>query len=250
MLSAERVRNALSATRFTEVTVVGEVDSTNRVVRERADEGAAEGLVVIAEHQSAGRGRLGRVWEAPTGSAILMSILLRPELGVADWHLATAAVALAARSSCSAVAGFSPDLKWPNDLLVGDAKLAGILAEASRDAVVVGIGLNVSACPAGAAATDAIAGRAVDRASLVVGLLADLDVRVRNWSQVIGDYRAACATIGRHVLVTTHDGELRGRAEAVDDHGRLVVITTTGARMVLAAGDVTHLRPGAPPRPE
>ena len=151
MLRAERVVAGLSSTRFTNVRVLAEVDSTNRVVRHEADAGVAEGLVVIAEHQTAGRGRLGRTWEAPASSAVLASILLRPGLAPSDLHLVTAAVALAARAACSSIGGVAVDLKWPNDLLAGEAKLAGILAEASRGAVGGGSGLNVATCPPGAA---------------------------------------------------------------------------------------------------
>ncbi len=172
-----------------------------------------------------------------------MSILLRPNVAMADLHLVTAAVALAGRAACSEVAGFLPDLKWPNDLLVGDAKVAGILADASLGAVVVGVGLNVSAAPPGAISVDAAAGRSVEREALAVALLADLDGRMRHWDRVIGEYRSACATIGRQVLVITPDGEMQGRAEAIDDSARLVVISDVGRRVVLAAGDVVHLRP-------
>jgi BirA family biotin operon repressor/biotin-[acetyl-CoA-carboxylase] ligase len=242
MLSAERVRRGLATSHFDDIRVMPEIDSTNREARRLADEGAPEGLVLIADHQTAGRGRLGRSWEAPPGTAVLMSIVLRPGLPMADLHLVTAAVALAGRAACSEVAGFRPDLKWPNDLLVEDAKLAGILAEFSLGAVVVGIGINVSAAPPGAVSVEGVAGRAVEREALIVALLDDLDRRVRHWDRVIGDYRAGCATIGRHVLVITPDGEMRGWAEAVDDSGRLVVTSDVGRRVVLAAGDVTHLR--------
>lgn len=244
MLSAERVRSGLLATRFDDVRVMTEIDSTNRAARRLADDGAPEGLVVIAEHQTAGRGRLGRSWDARPGTSVLMSILLRPNLAMTDLHLVTAAVALAGRAACSEVAGFRPDLKWPNDLLVGDAKVAGILAEASLGAVVVGVGLNVSAAPPEAISVDAAAGRTIEREALAAALLVDLDGRMRHWDQVIGDYRSACATIGRQVLVITPDGEMRGRAEAVDDSARLVVVSDVGRRVVLAAGDVIHLRRG------
>ncbi|MDQ6783450.1 MAG: biotin--[acetyl-CoA-carboxylase] ligase [Actinomycetota bacterium] len=243
MLSAQRVRHALVGTRFDDLRVVEEIDSTNRAARRLADDGTPEGLVIVADHQTAGRGRLGRRWEAPPGTSVLMSVLLRPNLAVADLHLVTAAVGLAARAACGHVGGFLPDLKWPNDLLVGEAKLAGILAEATLGAVVVGIGINVSTAPPGATCVDAVSGRAVGREAVMVALLADLDRRMRHWDRVIGDYRSACATVGRAVLVLTPDGELRGRAQAVDDQGRLLVISETGARVVVAAGDVVHVRP-------
>ena len=107
-----------------------DLDSTNRQAADLARAGAPEGVVVVADHQTAGRGRLGRVWDAPPGSSLLMTVLLRPALDAARLHLVTMAVALAAADACAEVAGFVPELKWPNDLVVQDRKLAGILAEA------------------------------------------------------------------------------------------------------------------------
>ena len=126
-----------------------EVDSTNTSVRDQARQGAAEGLVVVADHQTAGRGRLDRTWESPPGANLLASVLLRPQCEAADVHLCTEAVALAAADACREVAGVEPVLKWPNDLLVGGRKLAGVLAEAEFSggtlvAVIVGIGINVA----------------------------------------------------------------------------------------------------------
>ena len=126
-----------------------EVDSTNTYVRDRARRGAPAGLVVVADHQTAGRGRLDRRWESPPGANLLASVLLRPDCAAEDVHLCAGAVALAGADACREVAGVEPVLKWPNDLLVGGAKLAGVLAEAEFEgtdlrAVVVGIGLNVA----------------------------------------------------------------------------------------------------------
>jgi len=242
MLSAERVRAGLLATRFVDIRIVAEVDSTNRVVRDLADAGGAEGLVVVAEHQTAGKGRLGRTWEAPARSAILASVLLRPALAGTERYLVTAAMALSAREACATVAGFRPQLKWPNDLVAGDAKVAGILAQASSGAVVAGIGINVSASPPDADHLDALTGAAVDRTDLLLALLGDLHVRLMCLEAVLDDYRAACATIGRDVRVAIPGGALVGRAVGVDDLGRLVVTPAQGAAVAVAAGDVTHVR--------
>src|SRR5580698_1491786 len=111
-----------------EVRRFEQVDSTNTYLRAEARLGAPEGVVAVADHQSAGRGRLDRRWEAPAGSSLLMSVLFRPEFDPAELHLCTAAVALAAVAACREVAGVEAVLKWPNDLLVGDLKLAGVLA--------------------------------------------------------------------------------------------------------------------------
>ncbi|HEY5092336.1 MAG TPA: biotin--[acetyl-CoA-carboxylase] ligase, partial [Acidimicrobiales bacterium] len=125
-----------------------EVDSTNSWVAQKANEGAPEGLVAFADFQSAGRGRLERTWESSRGSSLLCSILLRPDLSPDQLQLVVACVALAARAAIVRLSGVRPALKWPNDLIVGDAKLAGLLAEIvlvdERLAVVVGIGVNLT----------------------------------------------------------------------------------------------------------
>ena len=142
-----------TGTRFAEVRWFDELDSTNRYLLSEARTGAAEGLVVVADHQSAGRGRLGRRWEAPPAANLLVSVLLRPRLPIQARHLASAVVALAAADACAALAAVTVDIKWPNDLLVGGRKLAGVLAEADVGAdglppIVVGIGINVAWPPA------------------------------------------------------------------------------------------------------
>jgi len=157
-------------TRFAAVHRFGEIDSTNRYLLDAARAGAPEGTVAVADYQRAGRGRLGRRWEAPAGSNLLVSVLLRPVLPADELHLCTTAVALAAADACAAAAGLAPGLKWPNDLVVGERKLAGVLAEAAPSApttgapgvrpaggggpaagqvVVVGLGLNVGWPPPG-----------------------------------------------------------------------------------------------------
>jgi BirA family biotin operon repressor/biotin-[acetyl-CoA-carboxylase] ligase len=130
-------------TRFVEVVRFTELDSTNRYLLDEARAGAPPGLVAVAGHQSAGRGRLGRRWQAPPDANLLASVLLRPDLEVADRYRCTAVLALAAADACAALSGVGPDLKWPNDLTVGDRKLAGVLAESDGASLVVGIGLNV-----------------------------------------------------------------------------------------------------------
>ncbi len=124
-----------------------EIDSTNAYLRRVARDGAPEGVVAVADHQSAGRGRMDRRWESPPGASLLVSVLFRPDFDPSELHLCTAAVALAAAEACRRVAGVGPVIKWPNDLVVGDAKLAGVLAEAEflsgSCALVVGLGLNV-----------------------------------------------------------------------------------------------------------
>ena len=236
-------------TRFGEVRLFEELDSTNRYLLDQARAGAPEGLVAVAGHQHAGRGRLGRSWEAPPGTGLLLSVLLRPSLDPEDLHLVTLAVALAARSVCLSV-GVEPSLKWPNDLVVGDRKLAGILAESLPDprAVVVGLGLNVSWSPPGATSLGA---EGADRRpqDLVDGLLTHLEHALaalgspEGRARAMVQYRAHSGTIGRVVAVELAGATVVGRAVAVDEHGRLVV-EGEGRRRIVTAGDVVHLREG------
>jgi BirA family biotin operon repressor/biotin-[acetyl-CoA-carboxylase] ligase len=234
-------RRALAATRFADVIWLAEVTSTNDEVAARARAGAPEGMVVVADSQSAGRGRRGRPWEAPAGSSLLVSVLLRP----AAPHLALVAAGLAALAACRTTTGVDASLKWPNDLVVeGHGKLAGILAEGAPDGgVVVGLGINVDWAttppPAGATSLALVGGVEVDREGLLVAYLVALEDRCRQAPDALmADYRAACSTIGRPVRVALPDGTaLEGSATGVDDDGRLVI----DGRHV-AAGDVVHVR--------
>jgi BirA family biotin operon repressor/biotin-[acetyl-CoA-carboxylase] ligase len=229
------------------VRTVAETGSTNTDLVALAHDGEPAGAVLVADHQSAGRGRLDRRWEAPPGAALLASVLLRPAAEeVGHLHVATQAVALAAREACVAVGGFRPALKWPNDLLVGEAKLAGILAEAAGGAVVVGIGLNLHPpVPPGAISADEAAGRRVERDDLLAALLDALSERVHQWhdhdAALAADYRAALATLGRAVRVERGPDALEGMAVDVTVDGRLVVEAADGRHLV-SVGDVTHAR--------
>jgi BirA family transcriptional regulator, biotin operon repressor / biotin---[acetyl-CoA-carboxylase] ligase len=241
----QRTRAHLAATtRFGDIREFGSIASTNTYLLEAARGGAAEGVVAVADHQTQGRGRLGRVWTAPPGTALLVSVLLRPVgLPAGRRHLVTAAVALAAARACLDVAGFSPEIKWPNDLLVGERKLAGILAEADTDAVVVGMGMNVASAPSEAAAVDQVAGRPVDRGELLTHMLEGLEGWCCDLGSVAAAYRAACSTIGRRVRVALPAGPVTGSVEGVDDGGNLLVRSDTGEVIQVSAGDVIHLRP-------
>lgn len=238
-----------------EVRRFEEIDSTNAYLRAEARLGAAEGTVAVADHQSAGRGRLERRWESPPGASLLVSVLFRPEFDPADLHLCTAVVALAAAQACREVAGVGPVLKWPNDLLVDQAKLAGVLAEADFDAgacaVVVGIGVNVAwPGPPGVGGTclDALSAAPVDRSALLDALLGALDPRralldsAAGRREVADELRQRCATLGQRVRVELPAEVVVGQASSIDDAGHLVVQTATGTRTV-SAGDVVHMRP-------
>jgi len=243
----ERVRADLAAsTRFRDVRFVDVIDSTNRAVMDLARAGEPEGLVLAADLQTAGRGRMDRTWDAESGAGLLVSVLLRPSgLPASRWYAVTAAAALAGRAACQEVAAVAADIKWPNDLLVDDHKLAGILAEVAATAIVVGMGLNVHGGPPGAATLDEAAGNRTSRSALLVAWLKALDGLLGGWDTVTSRYRSECATVGRDVLVEQVDGRrLSGRAEAIDDEGHLIVRTAEGARHRLSVGDVSHLRSG------
>ena len=248
MILEERVRADLAAaTRFRDIRLLDQTGSTNDDVTALAAAGAPEGLVVSTEFQTAGRGRLDRRWEARPGDGLLVSVLLRPAgLPPERRGLVSSAVALAARDACAAVAGVTPDIKWPNDLMIGAAKLAGILATVpaeSAGAVVVGMGLNVHGAPPGAEWLDEVSGRRVDRAHLLEAWLRGLDRLAGDWDAVAVRYRLECATVGRPVSVELTAGEVvTGVASGVDDLGRLVLRMDDGTETSLAVGDVTHLR--------
>lgn len=278
-LDARRLRTALVAPRgpWQRLEVVAETGSTNADVAAAARAGEPAGYVLVAERQTAGRGRRGRVWQSPPRAGIATSVLLRP--GVPDpvrgwpaapvaaygWLPLLAGVALV--ETVRRLAEVDATLKWPNDLLVGGAKCAGILAEAvpgpdptQPPAIVLGIGLNVTLRaeelpenPTGLPATSLwLAGAATsDRDPLLRALLRGLAGWYDRWRQAAGDvagsglrsaYLDSCGTLGRQVRVLLPDGgELTGEATSVDDDGQLVVTTPDGAHRI-AAGDVLHLR--------
>jgi BirA family biotin operon repressor/biotin-[acetyl-CoA-carboxylase] ligase len=245
----ERVREELAgSTRFGRLVLLGSTDSTNRVVAEMAAAGAPEGTVVVADVQTAGRGRLGRSWESDPGAGLLVSVLLRPfDLPMEGFHLAAAGAAVAARDACLEVASVECGIKWPNDLLVGERKLAGVLGESHGGAVVVGLGLNVHSGPSEAAVLDEAAGRRIGRSDLLVAWLQVLDDLLGHWEEIRRRYAAACVTVGRPVRVDLGDGRsLDGFATAVDRLGRLEVRVADGRRVPVAVGDVVHLRSGTP----
>jgi BirA family transcriptional regulator, biotin operon repressor / biotin---[acetyl-CoA-carboxylase] ligase len=242
------------------VEVVEAVGSTNAELITRAAADEPEGLVLVAEHQQAGRGRLDRTWTSPPRAGLTVSVLLRPDVPAARraWLSLLTGVALA--ESVSEVAGVRTSLKWPNDLLAPDgAKLAGILAESTGSAVVVGVGLNVSTradeLPDTGTSLALVGGTPVDRAAVLLAFLRTFEQRYRRWTDVLGDpvssglaqdYLAWCSTVGATVTVTMPDGSMiEGVAEAVDWDGRLVVRTSAGV-LELTSGDVRHVRARPP----
>ncbi len=230
------------------------VDSTNRWLLDAARAGATEGLVAVADHQDAGRGRRGRTWQSAPGESLLVSVLLRPGLAVDRVHVLTMAASLALAEAVERVAGLQAALKWPNDLVVGDRKLAGLLAEADVTAgavraLVIGAGCNLAqrelpADIADLATSCAIeVGRAPDRDEVLDTFLDRLGGHLDALADVVGTYRERLSTLGRDVRVELEAGTLEGRAVDLDDDGRLVVEIPGRGPVVVSAGDVVHLRP-------
>ncbi|MEU8464879.1 biotin--[acetyl-CoA-carboxylase] ligase [Streptomyces sp. NPDC029003] len=247
---------------WTSLEVVPATGSTNTDLAARAAR-LPEGAVLVAEEQSAGRGRLDRTWTAPARSGLFFSVLLKPGAGVPQerWGWLTLLAGVAAAQGLSRAAGVDTELKWPNDLLVAvegeERKTAGILAERVGDGVVVGIGLNVTLTedelPVPAAGSLLLAKATVtDREPLLKAVLRSLEEWYGNWREAAGDpaecglqeaYAAGCATLGRHVRAELPGGRtLTGTAEALDADGRLVIRTPEGGREAVGAGDVVHLR--------
>jgi BirA family biotin operon repressor/biotin-[acetyl-CoA-carboxylase] ligase len=267
-VQGSRARSALAGTRFADVRWVGETTSTNDDLQALVLEGTTDDVVLVADHQTAGRGRLGRTWEAPPASSLLVSVLVHVALDPAQAHLVATATACAAAEACERVAGVVPALKWPNDLVIVDGdhivrgKLAGILAEsvveAGRlEAVVVGVGINVNwpaELPAEldgiAIALNHVVEREVDREDLLVALLERLEVWLAAIEHPAGRaallrrYRAACSTLGARVRVELSSESFEGTAVAIDDDGHLVVAHDADRRRrEVVAGDVVHVRP-------
>jgi BirA family biotin operon repressor/biotin-[acetyl-CoA-carboxylase] ligase len=243
--------------RWTDVRVVTETGSTNADVAVAARAGAPAGLVLVAERQLAGRGRLGRPWSAPARAALTFSMLLRPEgVPLARWGWFPLLTGLAVLEPLNRLGELEVGLKWPNDVLVGERKLAGILAERVGDALVVGVGLNVSLradeLPVPTATSLTIEGAQItDRDPLLRALLRSLAahydafVESRGAPAPVADaYRSVCVTLGRDVRIALPgDRSAAGTAVDVDDNGALVVDTGTGhGPESFTAGDVVHVR--------
>ena len=227
------------------------IGSTNDEARRLAEAGAPEGTLVVANEQTAGRGRAGRAWQTPRGAALAASFILRPRLKPARLGRVTMLGGLATAEAIENVTGRRTLLKWPNDVLMDERKVAGVLAESAiigdRIAhVVLGIGINANAGPAGpvqypAASLAEIIGRPVDRA----GLLVALSRRLGRWYAEIGGealqeaWQARLAWKGRQVTVQTGASVLEGLAQEVDADGSLILRLASGELAAVVAGDVS-----------
>ncbi|NNN37124.1 biotin--[acetyl-CoA-carboxylase] ligase [Streptomyces sp. S3(2020)] len=250
---------------YCDVDVVQRTGSTNNDLVGLAVKGdAEEGAVLVAEEQTAGRGRLDRQWTAPARSGLFFSVLLKPAgVPVARWGWLPLLTGVAVATGLSRAAGIDTALKWPNDLLVSiggeERKAGGILAErAGEDGVVVGVGINVTLreeeLPVPQAGSLLLAGAiTTDRDPLLRAVLRSLEEWYGRWREAGGDpvasglqetYAAGCATLGRTVRAELPgDRSITGEAVAVDGDGRLVIATREGVQEPVGAGDIVHLRP-------
>lgn len=266
-LNAASLRRALvrEGGLWTSLDVVASTGSTNSDLVGRAGE-LPEGAVLVAEEQSAGRGRLDRQWSAPARSGLFFSVLLKPaEVPVERWGWLSLLTGVAVATGLSRAAGVDTALKWPNDLLVtvggAERKAGGILAERAGPVdgggVVVGVGLNVTLredeLPVPTAGSLGLAGAvSTDRDPLLRAVLRALEQWYGDWRAAGGDpgasrlqeaYAAGCATLGRTVRAELPgDRSITGEAVAVDGDGRLVLATGDGVQEPVGAGDIVHLR--------
>lgn len=277
-LRQDALRRAVVGTQpWTSLDVLPRVGSTNEELRRRAGAGTAgHGTVLTTDHQDAGRGRRDRTWTTPPRSSVTVSVLVVPAaVPQARWSWLPLLGAVGVRDALVRVAGVPAELKWPNDVLVPRelaagpdsprGKVCGVLAEVvptpEGPGVVLGLGLNVSQVADELPVPDAtslvaVGAATTDRDTLLRAVLRAVGERYEAWAGAAGDprtsglgaaYREACSTIGRRVRVQLPDERrLVGRAEGVDDEGRLLVAAPDGAVVALAAGDVVHVRPDDP----
>ena len=233
------------------------IDSTNTRAKELAAQGAPHGTVLIADHQTGGRGRLGRSFLSPAGTGVYLSVILRPGCAPGQLMHLTCAAAVAMCDAVEEAAGFRPGIKWTNDLVYKNRKIAGILTELRIgpnglvDYAVVGIGINCCQqeedfppelrTMAGSLAM--VSGKAVDRAEVAAAMiraLHEMDRHLTDKAGFMDRYRRDCITVGREISLLKADGSIRhGTALSVDDEGALVVRFRDGTTEAVSSGEVS-----------
>lgn len=261
-LNLDAIRRELSPADGWSLRVFDLVDSTNTLALGLAADGAPHGVVCLAESQHAGRGRGERIWRTPHGSALAMSIILRPSIERGRWPWIGLAAAVAVVDAIDETTGAQARVKWPNDVLIGEKKVAGILVESRSQAdssAVVGIGINVNnrsaALPedvrSSAVSLLDATGRVTDRNRLAAGVLNmlarrlaelphDIETAARRWN-------AASATRGRYLSILTPGGSLDGIDQGLDASGRLLILGPDGGSRAIHSGDVLLCRTAPPP---
>jgi BirA family biotin operon repressor/biotin-[acetyl-CoA-carboxylase] ligase len=240
-----------------DIRVFEETNSTNDVAEKLARDGVKEGVVVFAESQTRGRGRLGRKWLSPPRKGLWFSVLLRPDLRPQAATQLTVVAATALLRAIREQTGLIPEIKWPNDILIGGRKVAGVLTELSAELdhvkhLILGIGVDVnlivSEFPADlrklATSLKIEAGRHIQRASLAAAILRELDrdyerIRAHRFQEIADEWEQHCATLGRRVSIQIGERILQGHAEALDEDGALLLRTQHGRLERIIGGDVT-----------
>lgn len=242
-----------------EVFLFDRVDSTNRIALEMASQGIPEGIVILAEAQEKGKGRLGREWFSPEGKNLYFSLLLRPYQPVRDFPLFSLATSVALIEAIHRLTGLALQIKWPNDIVLGEKKLAGILLESEvrgeqSPPLVVGVGVNVNIALAdfppslqqSATSLQIALDRPVDRADLLIEIFNALAVQypllTDQKAALIQSVRKYCQTLGKRVRVQTARQEFEGWAEDLQEDGALLIRMGDGNQRRILVGDVTHLR--------
>jgi BirA family biotin operon repressor/biotin-[acetyl-CoA-carboxylase] ligase len=240
-----------------DIRVFEQTTSTNDVIEKLARDGVKEGAVVFAESQTKGRGRLGRKWISPGRKGLWFSVLLRPDLRPQETTQLMVASATALRRAIQSETGLRPEIKWPNDIVIGGKKVAGILTELSAELdrvrhVILGIGVDVNLVAGEfppelrklATSLKIESGRAISRAGLATAILRELDFDYARicgggFAEVADEWQEHCKTIGRQVTIQIGERRIRGRAESLDDDGALLLRTDHGRLERITGGDVT-----------
>jgi BirA family biotin operon repressor/biotin-[acetyl-CoA-carboxylase] ligase len=240
-----------------DIQVFNETSSTNDIVEKLARDLVAEGIAVFAESQTKGRGRLGRRWSSPAGKGLWLSVLLRPNLAPAAATQLTVSTAVAVARAIEKNTGLQPGIKWPNDIVFGTRKCAGILLELGAELdhikhVILGIGIDVNILAEEfpeelrpiATSLQAEAGHPIDRPSLATALLQELDavyarLRAGDFHEIGDEWMRRCTTLGQRVTIRVADRVVTGRAEALDEDGALLVRTEHGRLEHIIGGDVS-----------
>jgi BirA family biotin operon repressor/biotin-[acetyl-CoA-carboxylase] ligase len=244
-----------------EILCFSKIDSTNREARDRAKGGAREGLVILADSQSRGKGRLGRSWESPPGTNLYLSIILRPPVDPSDAPQITLLAGVATARALSDVSGLKCLIKWPNDILLRGRKLAGILAEMEAEGarvgfVILGIGINVNwrredfPADLGVKATSlrAESGKEISRAAVAAQLLRELEkeytafIREGFSPRLKDEWNRLSWINGKEVTLSLPEGEISGRALGLDTDGALLLLDGKGKTRRFIAGDVSLRR--------
>jgi len=259
VLHADDLRSRLPGVKVVgrDIRVFQETTSTNDIIEKLARDGVKEGVVVFAESQTKGRGRLGRKWISPPAKGLWFSVLLRPDLRPQAATQLTVATATALARAIRRQTNLSPEIKWPNDILIGERKVAGILTELSAELdhvkyLILGIGVDVNLSASEfpvelrkiATSLKIETGRAVNRADLATAILEELDADYARicsgqFESVAAEWEEQCATIGRNVAIRIGDRAIQGRAESLDSDGALLLRTEHGRLERIIGGDVT-----------